>query len=448
MSQYYEIKITGGTSPGKYSLYYDQVNTGTLLKDYPFNNLMTGLTLSQLTTGVLVETPTAASKIILFNDGKKCKNQIIFELDPQPEEYPCLCLSIFNISSLQKNNYDFCYNGVKLNSKPLYTSNSNPYKLVWNSNGYWDLSGYTDNGVIFRSDDNDNVPETNWEAIALNPNDFVILSQTGNCSNVISNFVFLDAKGFDADCGESNGSILATALGGAGSWKYSINAGSTFQQTNLFGSLPKGTYTVLAEDEDGTIVSEIVVVGGLDVNEFSLQAQSQTTKKLSKIGFTQFYETTIVYDTSFIPAGEQITFNYVIEFNLNYVQPGSAKFDVEDSNLQIFKNGITQGTPSQVDLQNITQVSPSSCDPSYSIYQGFVKYKTGLITLDNNDNFEVKFVYGINTDELGVFDNTTQCFTQASVNISSYVTDTIYTCSCCSLIDTIVTTSINQIYQP
>jgi hypothetical protein len=445
-TRFIDIQITGGTSPGLYDIYYDVVNPGLIVSAFTITNtfLAKNLTLSQMQGGFIIGFPDTAKKVILYN--QKCKTSQIFDLDPILANYPDICLLIFDLQNSTTDNLQFQYSNGLVNNKPLYDGGS--YKLVWNNNGYWDLSGYTNNGTTFISNDNDNVPETNWNAIGLNSNDFVVVSQTGNCSNVVSNFVFLNAEGFDADCGDSNGSILATALGGNPPWEYSIDGGSTFQQTGLFTSLIKDTYIVVAKDADDTIVSEIVVVGGPDVNEFSLQSQSQSTKKLNKIGFTQFYETTIIYDTSFIPVGEQITFNYVMEFNLNYVQPGSAKFEIQSSSLEILKNSIPQGIPSQVDLQNLTQVGPSSCDPSFSIYQGFVKYKTGQITLDNNDNFEVKFVYGINTDELGAFDPATNCFTQADVNISSYVTDVQYSCDCCNLTDTTVTTSIKQIYQP
>jgi hypothetical protein len=259
--------------------------------------------------------------------------------------------------------------------------------------------------------------------------------------------VFLNAKGFDADCAASNGSILATALGGTGIWQYSIDGGSTFQLTGLFTLLNKGTYTVIAKDGDGTIVSEIVVIDGPVVNEFSLQAQSQSTIKTSLVGQMQFYETTFIYDTSFIPVGETITFNYVVEYNFNYSQPGSASFDIQNTNITILKNNISQGIPSEVDSQNLTISGPSNCDPSYLVYSGFKKFNSGQITLDSTDSFEVKLVYGINTAQNGVFDSITKCFTEANISVSSYVTDVDYSCDCCKLSDTTVGTLIKQIYQ-
>ena len=368
-------------------------------------------------------------------------------MEPEQSVYPCICLLIFDLVNTTQSTFDFCYINTTINSKPVYSGSSG--SLVWNSNGYWDFSGYTSsNGTKFISNDFDYIPNTNWEGVGLNTNDYVVVSQTGNCSNVLTNFVYLTAQGFDADCDASTGSILATALGGGGSWEYSINNGSTFQPTGLFTLLNKGTYTVIAKDINGNIVSEIVVVGGQDINQFSLQSQSQSTVKTSPIGDMQYYETTIIYDTSFIPAGETITFNYVVEFNLNYVEPGSASFDVINTNMYIFKNGSSQGIPTEIVNQPLTSGPPSICDPSYYIYEGYIEFETGQIVLDSNDSFEVKFVYGINTKTTGVFDSVTQCFTEANVNINSYVTEVEYSCDCCQLTNTTVATSIKQIYQP
>lgn len=443
--RFLDIKITGGTSPGLYDVYYDIINTAFLVSAFTqtSTSLAKDKTLSEMQNGLIIGFPDSAKKIILYN--QKCKTSQIFDLDPVPVDYPGICLIIFDLQGQSTTNFEFTYSNSIINNKPVYTYNS--YNLIWNTNGYWDLSGYTSNGTTFRSTDFDDIPQTNWEGYGLNANDFVVVSQTGNCSNFVSNFVFLNAKGFDADCEASNGSILATALGGTGIWEYSIDGGSIFQSTGLFTLLNKGTYTVIAKDSDGTIVSEIVVIDGPVVNEFSLQAQSQSTIKTSLVGQMQFYETTFIYDTSFIPVGETITFNYVVEYNFNYSQPGSASFDIQNTNITILKNNISQGIPSEVDSQNLTISGPSNCDPSYLVYSGFKKFNSGQITLDSTDSFEVKLVYGINTAQNGVFDSITKCFTEANISVSSYVTDVDYSCDCCKLSDTTVGTLIKQIYQ-
>ncbi len=60
-------------------------------------------------------------------------------------------------------------------------------------------------------------------------------------------------------CGEDNGSFTVTANNSNGI-TYSLNEGMTFQDENLFDSLPAGTYSILIMDEDGcTATGETVI---------------------------------------------------------------------------------------------------------------------------------------------------------------------------------------------
>jgi hypothetical protein len=48
--------------------------------------------------------------------------------------------------------------------------------------------------------------------------------------------------------GESNGSITATAGGGAGGYQYSKNGGASYQSSNIFSGLAAGSYTITMKD--------------------------------------------------------------------------------------------------------------------------------------------------------------------------------------------------------
>jgi hypothetical protein len=426
MDRFYQIKITGGTSPGLYSIYYDIVNPAFIAKEYPTNANLSGLSLSLLsTTGVLVKTPSNVNSLILYNNGKKCKNQVVFELEPEDNVYPCICLLIFDLENSTQSNFDFCYNNTTINTKPVYSGNSG--SLVWNTNGYWDFSGYTNKGCVFRSTDFDEIPQTNWNAVGSSSGDFVVVSQTGTCSSFVSTFSFLNAISYDADCKSANGSIFATALGSTGSWQYSLD-NSNFQNLGVFNSLLPGTYTVYAKSSNNTLLSEVVVVDSPPVNKFSVQSQSTTLKQLSKIGFIQYYEAEVVYDTSLIPVGENITFNYVIQYDLSYSQPGVAYFDTTGNTVQ--KNSINQPV-NEILNQPLSVVFPSDCNPTYSVLSGVRQYSTGQITLEKNDSFLVRFVYGIDTQQSGSLVG--PCFTKAQLGILSYFDEIEYSCDCCEM---------------
>ena len=55
--------------------------------------------------------------------------------------------------------------------------------------------------------------------------------------------------------GGTNGSIIITANGGAGTYHYSINGGSTYQASNVFSGLSAGTYQIMVKDANNCITS-------------------------------------------------------------------------------------------------------------------------------------------------------------------------------------------------
>jgi len=64
----------------------------------------------------------------------------------------------------------------------------------------------------------------------------------------------------DAECGESTGSIMASATGASGSVSFAID-GNNFQNSGTFDNLPPGEYVVTAKDQEGnTGVSDPMMV--------------------------------------------------------------------------------------------------------------------------------------------------------------------------------------------
>ena len=67
MYQYYNILITGGTSPGPYTIYYDIIDPSNIALTYLDYFPATDLTLNQLQTGVSVTVPNGTYNIIVYN---------------------------------------------------------------------------------------------------------------------------------------------------------------------------------------------------------------------------------------------------------------------------------------------------------------------------------------------------------------------------------------------
>ena len=67
---YYNVQITGGTSPGLYSIYYDVVGNANYADIFPTLLPASGITLIQLNNniGIDIQVPVSFTKIILYNE--------------------------------------------------------------------------------------------------------------------------------------------------------------------------------------------------------------------------------------------------------------------------------------------------------------------------------------------------------------------------------------------
>ena len=66
----------------------------------------------------------------------------------------------------------------------------------------------------------------------------------------ITNVSFTDPT----ECGTANGTITITAIGGSGSYQYSIDSGTTYQASNVFSGLNGDTYCVFVRNADATCI--------------------------------------------------------------------------------------------------------------------------------------------------------------------------------------------------
>lgn len=87
MARYFYILITGGTSSGPYSAYYDTVSSSNYATKISTNLPATGMTYNDLTTGqgVNVSIPDGSTSIILYNELCNSDNTLIF---PTPTPTP------------------------------------------------------------------------------------------------------------------------------------------------------------------------------------------------------------------------------------------------------------------------------------------------------------------------------------------------------------------------
>lgn len=426
MSLYYNILITGGTSPGPYTVYYNAITNGTIATIFTNGLPASGLSYSTLTAGLQIVVPDGTTSIILFNDDK-CNLYKTFLLPPQPKDYPNLCFGLVDIESYV--NISLSYKGNELNGKPIYSNFDDSIYIQWNNvQNYWEMIGYPTPPEKFISSNPNDIPDTNWVSIGSQYIKTISVVQ-GDCNLTGKpNLRSLDISLSQPTCqGVNNGTINVVGVGSTG-WTYSLDGVLYNNFVGIFNNLSAGLYTVYGKDGDGNIISEPVTLTAQPITYFNIPNSTVVTN-LTQVGNTKYYLLDIVYNTSLIPSGETITFDYKFTYNMIYNQPGFVVFDT--TNNTIIKNG-TPYVASQVSSTPLSVSNPLPCNPTY--YNQLVEsetYQLNSVSLTNTDTFEVQIVYGIDTDSGGSFIN--GCITQGSVNINANFENVQTTCNCCTL---------------
>jgi len=81
----------------------------------------------------------------------------------------------------------------------------------------------------------------------------------------------------DATCGQANGSGEVAAANGTAAYQYSIDGGTTFQASGVFGTLAPGTYTVTIQDLNNCQTTVPVTINDLSGLTAQIDAQVDVT---------------------------------------------------------------------------------------------------------------------------------------------------------------------------
>jgi hypothetical protein len=430
MSRYFTISINTGTSPGPYTIYYNTIGSGNIATIYPSGLPAENLTLSQLQSGVIVTAPVNIVDLFLYN--VLCETNQKFQIPQIAVTYPDICITVQNVNLGINDQYQFTYSNNTINGKPQYQT-YNGYLLNWNLNGYWEFITYP-GPILIQSNDADNIPDSNWGAVGPSAKDYIITVQQGICTQIplpssltltrINPTCFLNI----------NGSINAQANGGGGGWTYSLNGLLYNNTTGVFTSLSSGQYTIYAKDLNNQVISQTITLTSPQATIFSMIGTANVTN-LPTVGNMRYYMVTVNYDTTQIPIGAYITFNYKMVYNLTYAEPGFATFDTTQH--YVTKNGNQLTISSDVSTPYVMG-QDRGCDvliPLY-LYSRLDSYISPTITLTNGDVFVANIIYGIDTTTNGssfLNSNGTQiCNTAGFVNINSLIENVISECDCCS----------------
>lgn len=423
---YYTVQINSGNSPGPYTIYYNTIGAGNICYVYPNGLIASGLTIAQLQLGVVVYSLSDdISTIYVYN--QTCKTNQEFSVFADKTTYPCICITITNMVTQEQQVLNFCYEYVTYNDRPQYQTIDGTI-LSWNLGGYWEIEDYVVNNTQFRSNYNTNIPDSNWFGFGGNSNDYVLIAQQGDC--VYPSPVLKLVKENPTCLGYSNGSINAVAVGGSGKWVYSLDGKLYLNTTGIFNTLVGNQYTVYAKDFEEYVISETITLENNSSVFFRIPYEI-TIQNLPTYGFMSYKNVTINYDTSYIPIGETVTFDYRMIYNLIYYSPGFATFDTTTHYLS--KNG----TPININVSTtnpLVPVSPSNLGCiDYSQYNGSDEYVSDTVILTNGDIFTSTIIYGIDTTTNGAVENKGACYTTAQVLVNALFENVVLSCTCCSL---------------
>ena len=433
---YYNVQITGGTSLGLYSIYYDVVGNANYATNLTTGLPASGITLTQLNnnTGINIQVPNNSTKIILYNE--LCDSYQEFSVTANIPINVCLCISIQETYTNTYNQIEVCYTGTKLNGKPLYTNGIE--SVSWNTNGYWELNGYIDpNGTLIRSGDFDLYPDTNWFALGLYSSSYTITTTNGPC--VASPPVpSLSANGTQIFCNAAFGNIVASAIWGTPPWMYSLDGIIYSNTTGVFTNVGVGLNTVYAKDSLGVVLSTPVTVPSYTQPQITVSVYANPFTQIASVGNMDYYKVDFSYNTLTLPIGVTFNADYILTYNLSYTEPGSVTFDTTLHTLKL--NGVLQ-TINNTSSIPLNPVGSSSCSYNmYDIYGGTEEYGSLSISIENSDIVEGTIIVGIDISTAGAF-NFPYCITSAQVDIQASLNVTYPTNPNCY---TINTQQINQ----
>lgn len=418
MSQNYLITITGGTSPGPYTIYYNSINNNNIAQKYLYYTPATGVTLSELISGYSVIVPDNTNVIYLYNES--CDIYQSFPAKDAPTEYD-FCILLFGDAGIHFNP-NGTYNGYE-----TWISDGEDYSIIWDTTiNKWKISGDSFNNLNYIIvSDSPYPPISGWYSIGGGPyEDIGYPSYSGSCEITLPLSFMFNINDPTCDC---DGSIVITAKGGVPPYQYSIDNGVTSKNSPIFNNLCSGTYTLVVTDSNSQTTTQTVVLSN---SQQPVTYTVNITTVSTILSTTPTSKTTLenvnISVTPALPPGVTLNMDisHINQFN-SAPTPSTATLT---TNTVLYKNGVSQGSPTQtVDFSSTTNTLPGC--------QG------NLITIkDTTDDWTS--ITLTSTDTITMSTTTTvswipsQCLVADAIDTFYVRNLTINGCSCCNVIVT------------
>jgi hypothetical protein len=422
MSKYYTIKITGGTSPGPYTVYYDQILNNLYIP--PIYNsdpprIATDLSYSELSngSGIIVMVPDETTILFLYN--QYCSSGITL-IPTKVVMYQNFCLTITYNNTTTFNHF---ITTSSVNGYPSWVEVSEPSITITYDGTKWILNGYSvGSGSIISNDPPTSNPPSNWVMIGTVGNN-TINYNVGSCTNVSRSSFPVSINQPTCFC---DGSIIFNVNLDNPPFSYSIDNGVTYTSSPIFSNLCSGIYVLSVVDTSGDTFSKTVTLDNpLLATTYTMTLNTLLTTPLSnEISLINSYETTFNI-TPPLPDGTTITFD-LIHSNSFYSSPTSGT------------SILTTGTVLSKNLTNITYDSSVTgntqstnttpgCQSNF-IYQTNINEVWNSITLTNTDTITISTTSRVDKTTTGL------CVVGYSNDTYSIANAVISGCDCCSLI--------------
>jgi hypothetical protein len=420
-NKYYTIRITGGTSPGPYTIYINQID-GTIATLHPVQtpSLAENLSLPLLQAGVSIKVDTTPNSIFLYNT--YCGNNVSL-LPPVNIVYKDFCLTITSIGGSQT--FLHFSPSVLVNGYPSWVEDyftSNGSITVTYNGSLWIVNGFvTDPKKITSSDvSTANPPSLNW--VEIGGSDTVTYN-LGSCQSS-------QRKSFPVSVNQPtclcDGSIIFNSNLDNPPFSYSIDNGVTYTSSPIFTNLCSGIYNLFITNSIGDVFSKSITMNKPQLSTTYLLSLSttKTTPVSNEVSLVDSYVTTVNI-TPPLPNGTTVTFD-LIHNNSFYSGPLSGT-SILTTGTVLTKSGNTIAINSTV-TGNSQSVNTTPGCQSNVIYQSDINEVWNSITLTNLDTITISTTSRVDKTTTGL------CVVGYSNDTYSISNATINGCDCCSLI--------------
>ena len=436
-TKHYTIKITGGTSPGPYTIYYGTfpnppLFTGSIVPPiYPIGSppvLAQNLSLSSLTgvTGTTVDVPSATTVLYLYN--QLCPDKTITLIPTKNIVYQDFCMTSMGGSAVLSQIH-FIFNNMDANGNPTWvgtyiennitmTSTVNWVDTQWVVIGYYPLEG-----TITSPNDVNSNPPSIWE---VNGSRATTTSIIGDC--IITNTTSYPVSINQPTC-QCDGSIVFNPVNlDNPPFTYSIDNGFIYSQSPVFSNLCSGIYNLSILDSlDNNYTKTVTLETTIPLTTYTLSLNTSTAQgNNSNLNTTKTYGT-IITVTPPLPDGATAYFD-IIHNNSFYSGPLSGTSILTTGT--ILKKNEVPVSLSTTFSGHSTSVNTSPGCQSNTIYQFNITDSWNSLSLTNGDSITIDTTTIVNKTTSGL------CVVGYSNDSYSISNPRIEGCSCCKIINT------------